>query len=233
MNQAKEVVDLEAYAKEGKTVPSDHDYKIKVDKTYYTVHTATMKGRDILILAGKTPPERYILQQKIKDQIKRIGLDDVVDFTAPGIERFMTIPNEVTEGEAPPMRCQFELMKDDLAYLQSVGLPWEAVLEAAVRRVLIHGFPIPKGYNVETASVYVVLQPGYPDAQIDMAYFSPSLSRADGKGIRNLSSAPFDGKNWQQWSRHRTPGSAWRIGEDNLSTHMGLVADWLDQELLK
>lgn len=233
MNHTKEVIDIEAYAKEGKAVPPDHEYKIKVDKTYYTVHSATIKGRDILVLAGKTPPERYILQQKIKDQIRRIELDEIVDLAAPGIERFMTIPNEVTEGEASPMRCQFELMQDDLTYLQSLGLPWETVLETGVRRVLIHGFPIPKGYNIEQASVCVVLQPGYPDTQIDMAYFLPELSRVDGKGIRNLSNSSFDGKNWQQWSRHRTPGSAWRIGEDNLCTHMGLVANWLDQELRK
>lgn len=233
MSNSKEVIDIEAYAKEGKTVPHDHEYKIKVDKVHYTVPAATMKGRDILILAGKTPPERYILQQKVKDQIKRIGLDEEVDFTMPGIERFMTIPNEVTEGEAPAMRCQFDPLADDLAYLQSLGLLWEAVLTTGVKRVVIHGFPIPKGYNVEEASIYVVLQPGYPDTQIDMAYFSPSLARADGKPIRQLSETTFDGKNWQQWSRHRTSASAWRIGEDNLSTHMGLVADWLERELSK
>ncbi len=80
---------------------------------------------------------------------------------------------------------------------------------------------------------HVVLPKGYPDTQIDMAYFLPSLSRMDGKTIRQLSTATFDGNNWQQWSRHRTSASTWRIGEDNLSTHMGLVADWLDQELRK
>lgn len=233
MSQGKEVIDIEAYAREGKAVPQGLEYKIKVDKTHYTVPAATMKGRDILILAGKNPPERYILQQKIKDQIKRIGLDEEVDFTAPGVERFMTIPNEVTEGEAPELRCQFDPLADDLAYLQSLGLPWEAVLTTGVKRLVIHGFPIPKGYNVQEASVYVVLQPGYPDAQIDMAYFSPSLARADGRPIRQLSQATFDGKSWQQWSRHRTSASAWRIGEDNLSTHMGLVADWLERELSK
>lgn len=233
MNQVREVIDIEAFAKEGKAVPPGHDYKIKVDKVQYTVQTATMTGREILILAGKTPPERYILQQKINNQVKRIGLDEVVDFTEPGVERFMTIPNEVTEGEACPMRCQFELMKEDQAYIQSTGLLCESVLVGEVRRILIHGFPIPKGYNLEKASVFVVLPPGYPDTQIDMAYFSPSLSRADGRAIRQLSDTPFDGKNWQQWSRHRTAASAWRIGEDNLGTHMSLVADWLGQELFK
>jgi len=233
MSQAREIIDIEAYAKEGKQIPSDHDYKIRVDKAHLTVSTPTMTGRDILNLAGKTPPERYILQQKINGQVKRIELDGLVDFTEPGIERFMTIPNEVTEGEPNTMRHQFDLMSEDNSYLQSLNLPYETVLDGGVRRVLIHGFSIPNGYNVAMASVFVNLQPGYPDTQIDMAYFYPELSRADGKAIGALSPVPFDGKIWQQWSRHRTPGSAWRMGEDNLITHMALVMDWLNQELLK
>lgn len=232
MSNLRGVIDIEVYAKEGKKVPHDHDYKIKVDKIEYTVSEGAMKGREILTLAGKIP-EQFILRQKIKGQVTTIGLDEIVDFTAPGIERFMTIPNEVTEGEAELMRHNFELLQDDLRYLESLNLPYETVLEAGVRKVLIHGFPIPKGYNVDKASVFVCLQPGYPDTQIDMAYFSPELSRADGKAIGALSLLAFDNKNWQQWSRHRTVASAWRMGEDNLSTHMSLVADWLNQELVK
>ncbi len=98
VNQAKEVVDLEAYAREGKSVPLGQAYRIKVGKEYFTATTSTMMGRDILTLAGKTPPERHILQRKIKDQVTRVALDQPVDFTETGLERFMTIPNEVTEG---------------------------------------------------------------------------------------------------------------------------------------
>lgn len=232
MNNAIEVIDIEIYAKEGKQVPIGRNYKIRIDKTQYTVSVHKMTGREILTLDGKKP-EQFILRQKIRGQVVRIELDQVVDFTAPGVERFMTIPNEVTEGEADLMRHDFELMQDDITYLESLNLPYESVVEAGVRRVLIHGFPLPKGYNVDKASVFVYLSPGYPDTQIDMAYFYPALSRADGKLIGALSLSAFDGKNWQQWSRHRTSTSAWRIGEDSLSTHMTLVADWLNQELLK
>ena len=232
MNTAKEVIDIEIYAKEGKKVPHDHDYKIKIDKVQYTVSKAIITGRELLTLAGKTP-EQFILRQKVNGKVVRIELNQEVDLTAPGVERFMTIPNEVTEGEAAVMRSEFELMKDDVTYLRSLDLPYEAVFDGQVRRVIIHGFPIPKGYNVDKASVFVYLQPGYPDAQIDMAYFYPELSRLDGKAIGALTPAAFDGKSWQQWSRHRTPASAWRMGEDNLSTHMAVVADWLNQELLK
>ena len=232
MNAEKEVIDIEIYAKEGKKVPKDHTYKIKIDKIQYTVSQAIITGRELLTLAGKTP-EQFILRQKVNGKVVRIELNQEVDLTAPGVERFMTIPNEVTEGEATVMRSDFELMKDDSTYLRSLDLNYEAVFDGQVRRVIIHGFPIPKGYNVDKASVYVYLQPGYPDAQIDMAYFYPGLSRADGKAIGALSPLEFDGKSWQQWSRHRTAASVWRMGEDNLSTHMTLVADWLNQELLK
>jgi hypothetical protein len=43
----------------------------------------------------------------------------------------------------------------------------------------------------------------------------------------------FAGRQWQQWSRHRTAASAWRPGEDDLSTHMPCVQDWLAAELKK
>ena len=31
-------------------------------------------------------------------QVKTIGLDEVADFTCPGVERFMTLPLDQTEG---------------------------------------------------------------------------------------------------------------------------------------
>jgi len=58
-----------------------------------------MTGREILTLAGKIPPESFQLRQKLKGgTVRKIGLDDNVDFTEPGVEKFMTIPLDQTEG---------------------------------------------------------------------------------------------------------------------------------------
>jgi hypothetical protein len=58
-----------------------------------------MTGRELLVFTGKTPPERYTISQKLHGgQTRPIGLDDVADFTAPGVERFMTLPMDQTEG---------------------------------------------------------------------------------------------------------------------------------------
>ena len=94
-------VELEAFAQKGgaERAPKAKRYVIRVDKTKYTVHAPTMTGRQILSLAGKEPPEQYKLTQKHHSGApKTIGLDDVVDFRAPGVERFMTLKRDQTEG---------------------------------------------------------------------------------------------------------------------------------------
>lgn len=231
-SQHEDVIDLEAYGKAGKPVPSGKKYQIKVDKQLYQVVVSELTGREILALPNKTP-DKYILQQKIGPNVHRVDADELVSFLEPGVERFMTIPNEVTEGEAARRRRDFDLLPQDAAYLASTGREWEAINEGGVRRIVIRDWLLPAGYNVSRVDVNVRLDAGYPDTQIDMAYFYPHLARADQRPINRLSSDHFDGRDWQRWSRHRTGNSVWRAGEDNLSTHMELVSDWLHSELLK
>lgn len=227
-----DVVDLEAYFAAQRPVPRGKKYRIRIDKQFYVVPVAELTGRQILELAGKTP-ETFLLRQKIRNGVEPVRPDQVVSFVTPGIERFMTIPNEVQEGEPAPPRLQFNPLPADVEYLTSLGLRWEAIIDGGIRAIVIYQWPLPTGYNVGTADVNVRLTAGYPDAEIDMAYFAPALARLDARGIANLSACTFDGREWQQWSRHRIATSKWRIGEDDLSTHMPLVRDWLEAELRK
>jgi hypothetical protein len=92
-------VDLEEYAKAGKPPSKAQRYRIRIDDKRYVVTQSSMTGREILVLAGKTPPESFILTQKQHGgALHTVGLDDVVDFTKPGIERFNTLPRQVQEG---------------------------------------------------------------------------------------------------------------------------------------
>ena len=227
-----ETIDLEEFAAAGKPVPPGKKYRIRIDKEQKVVEVDHLLGREILALVGKTP-EKFILRQRIKGGVQPVGPDDAVSFLTPGVERFMTIPNEVTEGEGPQSRRQFELLEEDEEFLNSLGLRWDAVIENGLRVVIVYGWPVPAGYNVASADAHVRFNSGYPDTQLDMAYFAPALTRANGRGINNLSTTELDGRQWQQWSRHRTTASAWRIGIDNLATHMALVDDWLVAELRK
>jgi hypothetical protein len=70
-----------------------------VDQKSYIVKQESLTGREILTLAGKNPPERYQLNQRFKEgKVQRVNYDQEVNFTAPGIEKFMTIPLDQTEG---------------------------------------------------------------------------------------------------------------------------------------
>jgi hypothetical protein len=67
-----------------------------------------------------------------------------------------------------------------------------------------------------------------------MAYFYPALSRLDGKPIGATQvNQKIENRVFQRWSRHRTPKNPWKVGEDNLGTHICFIEDWLEQEFEK
>jgi hypothetical protein len=131
------------------------------------------------------------------------------------------------------VRRDFTLPSEDLEWLESLKRPFELVSEGGAFRVLLHSFPVPPGYNVAEVDATVRIDPGYPDAQIDMVYFFPALSLRTGAAIAALCTENFLGRSWQRWSRHRTPANPWRPGIDNLATHFALVSNWLDRESRK
>jgi len=131
------------------------------------------------------------------------------------------------------VRRQFLLPETDMNYLNTCGLQWETIIEGNWRWLLLYDYPIPNGYNVSSATAAVSISAGYPDAQLDMVYFYPSLARQDGQAIGALSSQAIDGKSFQRWSRHRTGANPWRPDEDDLSAHLPLVQHWLEREFKK
>lgn len=94
-----EVVDVEEHGKKGIKPPLAERYKIRIDKTHHEVATGAMTGRQLLELAGKIPAEQYMISEKLNGgQANKIGLNETADFTKPGVERFMTLPLDQTEG---------------------------------------------------------------------------------------------------------------------------------------
>lgn len=93
------VVDLEEFCKEDKMVPKGKKYQIRIDKEKYVVNSSDITGKQLLALAGKTPTERYAIYQQLKGG-KTLKIEEtmVIDLCAPGVERFMTLPLDQTEG---------------------------------------------------------------------------------------------------------------------------------------
>ena len=131
------------------------------------------------------------------------------------------------------LRRQFALAPEDQAALDAYGLPWEAIMDGSPW-ILIHDFPTPVGYSDRKVTAAIRIETGYPHAELNMVYFYPALTRIDGKPIGASEAVQaLDGKNYQRWSRHRTPMNPWKPGRDSLETHIFLIEEWLDREFEK
>ncbi len=99
MAEDLEIIDVEQFAKDGKDVPRDRRYRIRIDRKQHVVDHAHPTGRELLVLAERIPPESWRLDQILRGgAAKQIGLDEKVDLTVKGVERFVTTPRQVQEG---------------------------------------------------------------------------------------------------------------------------------------
>jgi len=229
-------IEIEEFACSTRPVPKGRRYRIRVDRGHFVVDSPIV-GRDVLALVGKSP-NQWDLILKLRPRGQRvIGPDEPVDLTEPGVERFVTMKRQVTDGEEVPLRRQVTLRAADTDFLESLGGGWEALREGNTTRVLIPGVDLPRGLRASTGAwegpVWMALTlPGtYPDTQIDMAAFFPPLAREDQRPIPSVSNLRVDGRIWQQWSRHRPDPKSWRSEVDGIDTHVAFVLSWLDREV--
>lgn len=132
------------------------------------------------------------------------------------------------------LRRDIVLPPEDVEFLNSAFPQWETIRNGVTTWLLLPEYLVPDGYDRNSVTACLQLESGYPDTPIDMVYFSPSLSRRDGKAIGATgNSRQIDGRKFQRWSRHRTPANPWRSGVDDIETHMILVKHWLEREFVK
>lgn len=94
-----EIADLEEYAKAGKRPPLCRGYRIRVNGERHVVHEPKPTGREVLAVAGLTPPETYTLRVKLAGEpARKVGLDERVDLRRPGVEKFKALPRDQQEG---------------------------------------------------------------------------------------------------------------------------------------
>lgn len=234
-NTLVELVIIEEFARRGERPPRAKVYAVRIDKHVFHVHKADPTGEELLHLAGKNSANTKLYQIFKGKQPEPVLPTQHVDLHAPGVERFTTVPKDPREGAsgAVALRRDFILPEPDAQYLDSLATSWSTVREPNGQLLLvIEDWRLPAGYNCESATLALVIPPGYPDTQVDMAYFKPSLSRKDGKPVNNLTIVSWTCGVFQQWSRHRTPQQPWRPGIDDLSCHLSLVDDYLRREFL-
>ena len=155
---------------------------------------------------------KYAIYLEVRGgQDVEIGDNDVVDLSKPGVERFITVIKETTEGLAA-------LPELDRTYLEKHGLVHRVVESGGQIGVLIEGFPLPpKKYDRDKVDLLIILPGGYPDACPDMFFTDPWMRIAvSGRYPDRADQAhSFGGRSWQRWSRHN---GEWRPGIDGLHT---------------
>lgn len=233
-----EVVVVEDYIREGRLVPRAHKYKYRVNKKGFESDSEEITREQVLERAGFTPVGDFRLRLKRRHgPPEEIKPGTVLHLRLHGIERFIAQAKHVQDGRGA--RREFALGEEDRSFLDSLGLPWETLKvpnpnpgQPPRLWVVIYDVPVPDGFNVRKADVAIEIAPGYPTAQLDMAYFNPPLALPGGRQMACVQGVEkLDNNDWQRWSRHRIGASAWRPGEDNLETQFAFMQDWLLREL--
>lgn len=194
----------------------------------------TISVRDALEKAHFDVTQGWQIILKVANKPKQsVDLATVIDLREPGIEKLRLTPKEVNNGEPSiPVRHDFSLLDADEDYLTGLSLRWSTVVDNGRRWLILEAYPVPLGYTVNTTKLALEIPPTYPGAQIDMFYVYPPLALASSREIPSTQvRAMIEGVEFHGWSRHRGPGSEWKIGVDNVITHMALVESALQKEV--
>ena len=208
-------------------------WKLKVQGVLLEYFTPKVKVFDAMTRAGFDPTKSWHIYLIVEGHPKQeVSADFVVDLRTPGIEKIRLMQRNVDNGDGCAPRRLFSLLPTDHQYLDSTGLPWEAVLEGERRWLLIHGYELPAGYSPRNAVLALDIPRDYPAAQIDMFYFAPFVRLASGAELPSTQvRATIGGLEFQGWSRHRNGAGAWDPNSDSVRTHLALVETCLAKEL--
>ncbi|MCG7630645.1 multiubiquitin domain-containing protein [Epibacterium sp. MM17-32] len=192
---------------------TDRVFKFKIDDKDLEWPRACISGFVLRKLADL--PENYNLWQEIPgQQDRKIADSDVINLDAKGVERFISLIDQTTEGDTLP--------SFDQTFLVDHGYQFEVVQEGRETAIILKSLELPEGkFNVEAADILVLLPAGYPDCAPDMFYASPHLTLANGQVPKACTvQHTFAGRVWQRWSRHN---NAWRPGIDGLRTMVARI----------
>lgn len=229
---AETVVDLNRPGVE-KFITSKKVWKLKVQSVTLEYEVTQVKVGDAMKRAGYDPTKAWDIFLLVSGQPKqKVGVDYMVDLTTPGIERIRLMQKNVDNGESAvsTLRREFNLLGSDVIHLDATGWKWETIADGANRWLLIHDYSMLPGYAPEVVKLALLIPKDYPQAQIDMFYFHPFVTRHDGREIPSTQVRAVIGSvEFQGWSRHRNAAQPWDPLRDNIATHLALV----DSSLLK
>ncbi len=191
---------------------TDRAFKFTIDDRQFDWGKPIISGKVLKTLAD-VPADTYDVYLEVRGggQDVLIRDSDLIDLSKPGIERFITLIRDTTEGLTA-------LPEADQRYLDSHGFNAQVTSDGPHTGVVLKQIQLPIGkFNHSVADVLVILPPGYPDIAPDMFFCNPWLTLTSVGRYASCADQPhaFQGCSWQRWSRHN---SNWRPGVDGLHT---------------
>lgn len=239
VNSEGQKFDPEFLLKHGIPVHGGSGYQIKIDNRLIVIPEFGPTGAELLKAINKDPKRFELIQKFTLGRTEVVQSDERVDLRVCGVEKFVTIPLDQTNGKMTDSKSladrqrDFLLLEEDIIFLESNHYTYDLIKEGNKQWLVIRDYLLPAGYQVERTNIALLLPTNYPDTQIDMVYCFPFLERQDKKAIpRTQVRANISGKQYQGWSRHRTRNNPWRRGIDNICTHLHCVDSWLRKEVL-
>lgn len=200
---------------------TDRAFKFTVDNRQMEWGTPLISGLIVRRLAAVGTGHTLYLEVR-GGQDREVNDTDIIDLSKPGVERFITVIKETTEGltALPAM---------DRVYLEAHAIEHEILSDGNQVGVILKSFPLPiNKYDHSETDLLIFLPSGYPDACPDMFFTHPWVKLTDGN--RNPSCADvqhvFGEKQWQRWSRHC---GDWRPGVDGLHTMIARARHAIEQ----
>lgn len=189
---------------------TDRTFKFVIDNRQMEWGKPVISGIVLRRLANIQPGYDLFLEVR-GGQDKMITDADIVDLSKPGIERFITVIKETTEG-------LLALPSMDQTYLDQHVIKHEITEDGGNIGVILKDILLPEGkFDHASTDVLILLPRGYPDACPDMFFLQPWVRLKSNGAFPSRADVgfAFGGKQWQRWSRH---SNQWRPGIDGLHT---------------
>jgi hypothetical protein len=122
-----------------------------------------------------------------------------------------TMPNDI----------QHYLPEIDIEFLRDKGFDFEEYQVVGEVHLIIHNFQLPPAYRPGTCDLLLKLPAGFPNANPDMFWTSPTVQLLNGNCPMSANVMEVcNGRTWQRWSRH---SASWRPGVDSLRSKLRSV----------
>ena len=123
------------------------------------------------------------------------------------------------------------LPEADITYFARQGVAHSITVESGMTCVVLPKWPLPPGFDQNSADLLIRLSPGYPDIAPDMWWFFPAVHLSNGQELPQTNVFEgYLGRRWQRWSRHLGSGQ-WKSGVDGVESFLALIRQHLERSV--